>query len=78
MNAFGGMEVDGLFYYEFTSKEGGAEEKGVGGAVLPLSSHNRRKPARGIPQAELTYRLEVSGATLSLTAASHRPPPRPL
>ena len=39
---------------------------------VPVVGHNRRKPARGIPQAALTHRLEVSGATLSPTAALHR------
>lgn len=52
----------------FTSK-GAKEKKGGGGLV---DSHNRRKPARGIPQAALTHRLEVSGATRALTAALHR------
>lgn len=39
---------------------------------VPVVGHNRRKPARGIPQAALTHRLEVSGATLGPTAALHR------
>jgi len=40
-----------------------------GGEGVSLAGHNGRKPARGIPQAAPTHRLEVSGATLALAAA---------
>lgn len=56
-----------VFHWILYSPPRGEKEKRGGG--VPLAGHNRRKPARGIPQAALTHRLEVSGATLCLTAA---------
>lgn len=58
-----------VFHWVLYSPLRGEKEKGG----VPLVSHKRRKPARGIPQAALTHRLEVSGATLGLTATSLQP-----